>query len=164
MHTHDLSISVQTAVLTVSDTRTKQTDLSGTAINELLIESGHSVKEYSIVSDDIELISSFIRTQSENPEIQAIIITGGTGFTPRDVTYEAVSRLFEKEMTGFGELFRSLSYEEIGVKAMFSRAAAGSRNGCAIYALPGSLNAVKLGMTKLILPSIQHFTEELNRI
>ncbi|WP_431190676.1 MogA/MoaB family molybdenum cofactor biosynthesis protein [Metabacillus flavus] len=164
VHRHNQSISVQTAILTVSDTRTKENDISGAAIREFLEANGHHVEDYTIVDDDVYSIRNAVTGWCERSANQAIIITGGTGFSPRDVTYEAVSDLFHKEMTGFGELFRNLSYEEIGAKAMFSRAAAGSINGRAVYVLPGSENAVKLGMSKLILPSIQHFTEELNRL
>jgi molybdopterin adenylyltransferase len=163
MHTHNTSISIHAAVLTVSDTRTKADDKSGIEIQHLLSQQHHTVCEYQIVKDELSSITSIIQSWSNNPTVQIIIITGGTGFTPRDVTYEAVSSLLEKEMQGFGELFRSLSYTEIGPKAMFSRAVAGSLNGTAIYALPGSTNAVKLAMTQLILPTCQHFVEELHR-
>jgi molybdenum cofactor biosynthesis protein B len=163
MHNHNPSISIRAAILTVSDTRTKEDDKSGKEIQSLLTEQQHSVYEYQIVKDDLSSITSTVHSWSENPNVQVIIITGGTGFTPRDVTYEAVSSLLEKEMQGFGELFRSLSYTEIGPKAMFSRAVAGSLNGKAIYALPGSTNAVKLAMNQLILPTCQHFVEELHR-
>jgi molybdopterin adenylyltransferase len=162
MHNHK-SISVRTAVLTVSDTRTREDDKSGKEIQNLLIQQQHTVCEYQIVKDEISSITSIVKSWCEHPLVQVIIITGGTGFTPRDVTYEAVSSLLEKEMQGFGELFRSLSYTEIGPKSMFSRAVAGSLNGKAIFALPGSTNAVKLAMNKLILPTCQHFVEELNR-
>ncbi|MFJ8245943.1 molybdenum cofactor biosynthesis protein B [Peribacillus asahii] len=163
MHHHNPSISVCTAILTVSDTRTKENDTSGKEISNLLTEQQHTVHDYQIVKDELSLITSTIQDWCKNPLIQMIIITGGTGFTPRDVTYEAVSSLLDKEMQGFGELFRSLSYIEIGPKSMFSRAVAGSLDGKAIYALPGSTNAVKLAMNKLILPTCQHFVEELNR-
>jgi molybdopterin adenylyltransferase len=163
MHHHNPTISICNAVLTVSDTRTKENDKSGQEIQHLLTKHGHTVSHYQIVKDDLSAITDTIHSWCEDPMIQAIIITGGTGFTPRDVTYEAVSSLLQKEMQGFGELFRSLSFNEIGPKAMFSRAIAGSRNGKAIYALPGSTNAVKLAMNQLILPTCQHFVEELHR-
>ncbi len=163
MHHHNPSLSIRTAILTVSDTRTKENDKSGQTIQHLLTKHGHTVSDYQIVKDNLSTITDTIRSWCENPAIQAIIITGGTGFTPRDVTYEAVSGLLEKEMQGFGELFRSLSFTEIGAKAMFSRAVAGSRNGKGIYALPGSTNAVQLAMNQLILPTCQHFVEELHR-
>ncbi len=163
MHHHNPSISIHTAILTVSDTRTKENDKSGQEIQHLLTEHGHTLSKYEIVKDDFSAITDIIRSWCEDPTIQVIIITGGTGFTPRDITYEAVSGLLQKEMQGFGELFRSLSFTEIGPKAMFSRAVAGSRNGKGMYALPGSTNAVKLAMNQLILPTCQHFVEELHR-
>ncbi|WP_088066685.1 MogA/MoaB family molybdenum cofactor biosynthesis protein [Gottfriedia luciferensis] len=163
MHKHNESAIVRVAVLTVSDTRNIENDQSGKLIKSLLIENNHIVQEYKITKDDILSIDSIVNSWCENANIEVIIVTGGTGFTKRDVTYEAISRLLDKEMQGFGELFRSLSYTEIGPKAMFSRAIAGTINGRAVYAIPGSKNAVKLAMTKLILPTCQHFIEELNR-
>ncbi len=163
LHKHNESAIVRVAVLTVSDTRNIENDQSGKLIKSLLIENNHIVQEYKITKDDILSIDSIVNSWCENANIEVIIVTGGTGFTKRDVTYEAISRLLDKEMQGFGELFRSLSYTEIGPKAMFSRAIAGTINGRAVYAIPGSKNAVKLAMTKLILPTCQHFIEELNR-
>ncbi len=157
--------NVQFAVLTVSDTRTADTDKSGQTIMEIVKSHNHRIADYKIVKDEFDLIVDALKTWcGASSEIQAIIITGGTGFTPRDVTYEAVTSVIEKEMTGFGELFRHLSFEEIGTRAMFSRATAGSLNYRAIYALPGSTNAVKLGTEKVILPSVSHFLEELIRV
>ena len=163
MHETHSKTAVATAVLTVSDTRTTEDDRSGQAILSLLKEKNHSVIHYKIVKDELTDINSILHSWCENSLIQTIIINGGTGFTPRDVTYEAVSSLLEKKMDGFGELFRMLSYQEIGPRAMFSRAIAGSVRDTAIYALPGSTNAVLLAMKELILPTVQHFTEELKR-
>ncbi len=163
MHKHNEKAVVTAAVLTVSDTRTVETDESGKLIKALLNEKNHIVHDYKMTKDEIALIDSIVRTWSEDDSIQIIIITGGTGFTKRDVTYEAISKMLDKEMQGFGELFRSLSYSEIGAKAMFSRAIAGSFHDKAIYVIPGSKNAVNLAMSKLILPTCQHFVEELNR-
>ncbi|MGG0176351.1 MogA/MoaB family molybdenum cofactor biosynthesis protein [Gottfriedia acidiceleris] len=163
MHKHNEKAIVNAAVLTVSDTRTVENDESGKLIKALLDEQKHIVHDYKITKDEIALIDSIVRSWSEDETIQVIIITGGTGFTKRDVTYEAISKMLDKEMQGFGELFRSLSYTEIGPKAMFSRAIAGSFHDKAIYVIPGSKNAVNLAMTKLILPTCQHFVEELNR-
>ena len=154
---------IKAAILTVSDTRTVENDRSGQTIKQILEDNNHIVIDYQIVKDDFHNIVSILEEWCEKSDIQAIIITGGTGFTARDITYEAVTSLLEKEMTGFGELFRMLSYEEIGARAMFSRATAGSKNKTPIYALPGSTNAVKLGTEKLILPSVSHFIEELHR-
>ncbi|PGS48464.1 molybdenum cofactor biosynthesis protein B [Bacillus sp. AFS041924] len=163
MHKHNKLAVINIAVLTVSDTRTVENDESGKLIKALLKEQKHIVLDYKITKDEIPLIDSIVRSWSEDDQVQVMIITGGTGFTKRDVTYEAISNLLDKEMQGFGELFRSLSYTEIGPKAMFSRAIAGSFNDKAIYVIPGSRNAVNLAMTKLILPTCQHFVEELNR-
>lgn len=156
-------IPIHAAILTVSDTRTKDDDFSGQKIKSLLEGASFHVADYQIVKDEPSEIASHIQNWCEHESINAIIVTGGTGFTPRDQTYETIVPLLEKEMTGFGELFRYLSYEEIGAKAMFSRATAGCRNQTAIYLLPGSQNAVTLAMTKLILPTVQHFVSELNR-
>ncbi|PFH90744.1 MogA/MoaB family molybdenum cofactor biosynthesis protein [Bacillus sp. AFS088145] len=163
MHKHNEKAIINAAVLTVSDTRTVENDESGILIKALLDEQKHIVHDYKITKDEIPLIEAIVRTWSEAETIQVMIITGGTGFTKRDVTYEAISKILDKEMQGFGELFRSLSYTEIGPKAMFSRAIAGSFHDKAIYVIPGSKNAVNLAMTKLILPTCQHFMEELNR-
>jgi len=163
VHTHNPLARVQAAVLTVSDTRNTNNDESGKLIKTLLIEKNHSVVDYKITKDDKSSIVAIVDSWIKNSEIQVIILTGGTGFTPRDVTYEAISNMLEKEMQGFGELFRGLSYTEIGPKAMFSRAIAGSIKDKAIYALPGSTNAVNLAMVNLILPTCQHFLEELKR-
>lgn len=164
MHpTHD-QLSIGAAILTVSDTRTKVDDLGGQRIQSLLQEASFEVIDYQISKDEPSDILKYVLEWCENQTINTIIVTGGTGFTPRDQTYDTIVPLFEKEMVGFGELFRSLSYEEIGPKAMFSRATAGSRAKSAIYVLPGSVNAVTLAMTKLIVPTVQHFVGELNRL
>ena len=164
MHPTHHQLPIGAAILTVSDTRTKADDLSGHRIQTLLQEATFEVIDYQITKDEPSEIAEHVKKWCKNPTINTIIITGGTGFTPRDQTYDTIIPLFEKEMVGFGELFRSLSYEEIGPKAMFSRATAGSLEKCAIYVLPGSLNAVTLAMTKLILPTVQHFVGELNRL
>ncbi|WP_203362607.1 MogA/MoaB family molybdenum cofactor biosynthesis protein [Bacillus sp. REN10] len=163
MHPTHAQTSVHAAILTVSDTRTMENDKSGQHIQSLLKAAEFDVVQYRIVKDEQQAITSQVHSWCEDPTINAIIVTGGTGFTPRDITYEALTSLFEKEMSGFGELFRSLSYTDIGPRAMFSRAVAGCKNKTAIYALPGSTNAVKLGMNQLIIPTVQHFIGELNR-
>jgi molybdenum cofactor biosynthesis protein B len=161
MHNLNTSKSVKVAILTISDTRNQEDDRSGQTIEALLQTNNHTILEYEIVKDEKLIIQDKIKTWSEQSDIQAIILNGGTGFSPRDVTFEAVSTLLDKHMDGFGELFRMLSYEEIGPKALFSRAVAGSKGATAIYALPGSTNAVRLAMEKLILPTMSHFTDEL---
>ena len=164
MHPTHSQLPIKAAILTVSDTRSKVDDLGGQRIQSLLLEASFEVIHYQITKDEPSEIAGHVKEWCSNPNINTIIITGGTGFTPRDQTYDTILPLFEKEMVGFGELFRALSYEEIGPKAMFSRATAGSRQKTAIYVLPGSLNAVNLAMTKLILPTVQHFVGELNRL
>lgn len=155
---------IQVAILTVSDTRTKADDHAGQRIQSLLQEAAFEVVDYQLTKDEPLDIAHYVKNWCSDPTINTIIVTGGTGFTPRDQTYDTILPLFEKEMMGFGELFRMLSYEEIGPKAMFSRATAGSLQQTAIYVLPGSTNAVTLAMSKLIVPTVQHFVGELKRL
>jgi molybdenum cofactor biosynthesis protein B len=150
---------VNCLVVTVSDSRTEVDDASGVLIQKLLKEHGHTVAAYRIVKDDPEIIREVI--ESPPPEVEAIILTGGTGISSRDNTYEAVSGLLEKRIEGFGELFRYLSYEAIGSSAMLSRATAGSRKGRVLFSLPGSEDAVSLAMEKLILPELGHLVGQL---
>ncbi|MGG0654990.1 MogA/MoaB family molybdenum cofactor biosynthesis protein [Rummeliibacillus pycnus] len=164
MHPSHNHLPIRAAILTVSDTRTKLDDRGGQRIQSLLQEASFELVDYQISKDEPLEISKHVENWCDDCSINTIIITGGTGFTPRDQTYDTILPLFEKEMVGFGELFRSVSYEEIGPKAMFSRATAGCLNKTAIYLLPGSVNAVTLAMTKLILPTVQHFVGELNRV
>ncbi|WP_240374325.1 MogA/MoaB family molybdenum cofactor biosynthesis protein [Bacillus piscicola] len=163
MHPTNENIKGKIGVLTVSDTRTKETDKSGKIIRDLMEEAGHEVVAYDIVEDDLKELQSLLKKWLDRDSLHAIILSGGTGFSPRDVTYEAVSGLLEKEMEGFGELFRMLSYDEIGAKAMFSRAVGGSANEKAVFALPGSSNAVRLGVNELIIPILPHFIEEIQK-
>jgi len=155
--------SVRCYVLTISDTRKPATDTSGIAIAELLDANGHHVAGRAIVRDDPDAIRTAIQRQLDDAAAQIIITTGGTGITSRDSTYEVVSNLLEKRLEGFGELFRMLSYQEIGPSAMLSRACAGTAQGKLIVSLPGSENAVRLGMTKLLLPELGHLVRELSR-
>ena len=141
-------------MVTVSDTRTETDDASGRRIGDLLRQAGHRVPLYRIVPDEPEQIAALLR--SAPPDVEVIICNGGTGVARRDTTYEAISRLLEKEISGFGELFRMLSYEQIGAAAMLSRATAGVAGERVIFSLPGSTKAVELAMTKLILPEIGH--------
>jgi molybdopterin adenylyltransferase len=143
-------------VITVSDTRTLDDDRSGSRACELLQAAGHEVREREIVHDDRSAISSLIRAGISNPEVDVVLLTGGTGIAPRDVTYEVVRELLEKPLDGFGELFRALSYEQIGSAAMLSRAIGGVVGRTAIFALPGSTKAVELGITTLIAPELGH--------
>lgn len=152
-HRHDAH-GVGCGVITVSDTRTPDADGSGRKIQELLRAHGHRVEHYQILKDEPALIAAAIRAAPAAAEV--IIINGGTGLARRDTTYEAVSRLLDKEITGFGELFRMLSYEQIGAAAMLSRATAGVAGNRILFSVPGSTAAVELAMTKLILPQLGH--------
>jgi molybdenum cofactor biosynthesis protein B len=155
--------SVRCYVLTISDTRTPGNDTSGIAIAELLEANGHEVMGRSIVKDDPDAIRSTVLKQLDESSAQVIITTGGTGITSRDSTYEVICDLLDKRLDGFGELFRMLSYQEIGPSAMLSRACAGTAQGKIIVSLPGSENAVRLGMTRLLLPELGHLIRELSR-
>jgi molybdenum cofactor biosynthesis protein B len=155
--------SVRCHVVTVSDTRTEETDTAGRAIGELLRAAGHDVAGRTIVSDDLALVRGAIERQLADPGVEVIILTGGTGITSRDSTYEAVDGLLEKRLDGFGELFRMLSYEQIGSAAMLSRVCAGLVAGRIVVALPGSEAAVRLGMERLLLPELGHLVREAKR-
>ncbi len=148
--------TVRCAVITLSDTRTEETDTSGKRIKDLLAEQGQPVVAYRILKDEPEQITAVVQALLAQPEVDAIITTGGTGIAPRDTTFEAIQGLLEKEITGFGEMFRMLSYEDIGAAAMLTRATAGVASGKVIISLPGSTGAVELGMTKLVLPQLGH--------
>jgi molybdenum cofactor biosynthesis protein B len=151
-------------IITVSDTRDKDTDKSGKLMMELLEQSGHKIIDYIIVKDECTPIENEIIKGCNNEEIDVILINGGTGIAKRDVTIETVKHLLEKEMTGFGEIFRMLSYtEDIGSSAILSRAIAGVVKNKAVFSTPGSTGAVKLAMNKLILPEIGHVVRELKK-
>ena len=155
--------TVRCAILTISDSRTTETDTSGGLIRDMLRMAGHKVADYQIVPDDPDRITDMLAEWTTLDSIQAILSNGGTGIASRDTTYDAISGLLEKRIDGFGELFRMLSWEEIGAAAMLSRAVAGVANGTLIIAMPGSTNAVRLAMTKLILPEIGHLIFEINK-
>lgn len=155
--------SVGCFILTVSDSKTPETDTSGSLIRELLEKAGHAVVGSAIVKDEPSEVRAVIRSQAADPGVQAIIMTGGTGITSRDSTFEAVEALLDKRLTGFGELFRFLSYQEIGPAAMLSRAQAGVSQGRIVFSLPGSPNACRLALEKLILPELGHLVREVNR-
>lgn len=152
-HGHDVR-SVRCGVITVSDTRTPADDISGQRIQVLLRESGHSIESHQILKDEAELIRQAIIDLPKMAE--AVILNGGTGLARRDTTFEAVQGLLDKEISGFGELFRMLSYDEIGAAAMLSRAIAGVAGDRVLFSVPGSTKAVELAMTKLILPELGH--------
>jgi molybdenum cofactor biosynthesis protein B len=150
-------------VLTISDTRTLETETSGRAIADLLAEHGHAVVDRTIVRDEPTEVARLVRDHAARHDVEAIITTGGTGLSRRDATYEALVTLFDKRLEGFGELFRALSFEAIGPPAMLSRACAGVVNGRILFALPGSEHAVRLAMTRLILPELGHIRRELTK-
>jgi molybdenum cofactor biosynthesis protein B len=150
-------------VITCSDTRTPDTDTSGQLIQKLLKNQGHSVVAYHLVKDEPEQIKARIAEGTGNDQIQAIIINGGTGISRRDSTFEAVDGMLEKRLDGFGEVFRFLTYQEIGSAAMMSRATAGIIKGRVLFSTPGSENAVRLAMDKLILPELGHLVKELTK-
>ncbi|MDY0396975.1 molybdenum cofactor biosynthesis protein B [Virgibacillus halophilus] len=151
-------------VITVSDTRTNDTDKSGNIISSLLTSSGHRVVNRIIVPDELVEIKQSLHTCCEDPRVNAVVVNGGTGVAKRDVTIEAVESLLEKEMPGFGELFRLISYQEdIGSAAILSRAIAGIHNHTVIFSVPGSSGAVKLAMERLILPEVSHVLHELQK-
>ncbi|MBI4263567.1 MAG: MogA/MoaB family molybdenum cofactor biosynthesis protein [Acidobacteria bacterium] len=150
-------------VLTVSDTRTADTDTSGRAIRELLEGAHHTVAGHAIVRDEPTQVTAAVRERLADPRTQAIITTGGTGISPRDGTFEAIDRLLDTRLDGFGELFRMLSFQEIGAAAMLSRATAGTASRKAIFVLPGSEHAVRLAMTRLIIPELGHVVQQLNQ-
>ena len=149
-------------VLTVSDTRTPETDTSGRAIRELLSAAGHEIAGQRIVRDEPSDVAAVVREQVASSSVQVVITTGGTGITARDGTFEAIDGLLEKRLDGFGELFRMLSFQEIGAAAMLSRATAGTMQRKAIFVLPGSENAVRLALTRLILPELGHVLQQLS--
>lgn len=155
--------AVRVAVLTVSDTRTEATDTSGRAIRELLAGAGHAVVAAAIVTDDPDAVTAFVRRELESGLAQVVITTGGTGITSRDSTYEAIDALLEKRLDGFGELFRMLSYHDVGPAAMMSRACAGLVRGRVVITLPGSEGAVRLAMTKLVLPELTHLVQQASK-
>lgn len=148
--------SVRCAVLTLSDTRTEDTDTSGARIRALLAEQAHDVVAYRILKDEPDELIAALRDLIARPDVDAVVTNGGTGIAPRDTTFEAIQAVLDKEIPGFGEMFRTLSYADIGSAAMLTRATAGVAGDTVIVSLPGSTGAVELGMTKLVLPELGH--------
>jgi molybdenum cofactor biosynthesis protein B len=155
--------SVPCYVLTISDTRTLETETSGRTIADLLLAAGHTVVGRAVVKDEPSDVRRLVAEALQAGAAQAIITTGGTGIAKRDSTFEALTALFEKRIDGFGELFRLISYDEVGSAAMLSRATAGVAGGRVVFLLPGSEAAVKLAMDRLILPELGHIVGELNK-
>jgi molybdenum cofactor biosynthesis protein B len=162
-HPNTPGITVTCAVVTISDTRTPQTDKSGEIIQQLLTDAGHTVGAYTIIPDEPEQIQQQIKLLGQNTNLDAVIFNGGTGIAPRDTTYDAIEKLLEKTLPGFGELFRFLSYQEIGSRAIASRSVAGVYQNKLIFSLPGSSNAVRLAMEKLILPELIHLVSQIHK-
>lgn len=154
---------VRSFVLTVSDTRTVDTDSGGRAVADLLTSAGHIVTGRLIVKDEASQVRDAIESQLADDSVDAVITTGGTGITSRDSTYEAVVSLLDKQLDGFGELFRMLSYQDIGAAAMMSRATAGLARRHIVIALPGSEAAVRLAMEKLVLPELGHLVQQARK-
>ncbi len=155
--------SVNCAVLIISDSRTEDTDESGKLLKQRLSQNGHRVMAYSILKNDADVIRKKMGELLGQEELQVIITSGGTGVSHRDVTIETVTPLLEKKMDGFGELFRSLSYQEIGTGSVMSRAIAGVAEGKIVICIPGSLGAASLAIDKIILPEIGHMVREATR-
>jgi len=154
--------SVGCYVLTVSDTRTPETDTSGRAIRELLEGAGHVVTGHDLVRDEPADVAARVRARLHDGSTHVVVTTGGTGISARDATFEAVDALLDKRLDGFGELFRMLSFEEIGSAAMLSRATAGTIGRTVVFVLPGSEGAVRLAMTRLVLPELGHLVQQLH--
>jgi molybdopterin adenylyltransferase len=155
--------SVSVHVVTISDTRTLDTDASGRLIVELLEGAGHRVAGRRLLRDDADQVRAFVAALTSEALADVVITTGGTGITARDSTFEAVDGLLTKRLPGFGELFRALSYQQIGAAAMLSRATAGLVDRTVVIVLPGSQNAVRLALEELVLPEIGHLVREARR-
>jgi molybdenum cofactor biosynthesis protein B len=162
-HPDTISIRVACAVVTVSDTRSPETDKSGQLIQQLLLGANHVVGAYTIIKDEPAQIQGQIELLGKDANLDVVLFNGGTGIAPRDTTYDAIEKLLEKTLPGFGELFRFLSYQEIGSRAIASRAVAGVYQNKLIFSLPGSSNAVRLGMEKLILPELTHLVNQMRQ-
>lgn len=154
-------MTVTCAVITVSDTRSPETDTSGQLIKQLLENAGHAIGEYAILKDEPTQIRALLATLGQRPDLDALIFNGGTGIAPRDTTYDALENELSKTLPGFGELFRFLSYQEIGSRAIASRAVAGVYQSKLVFSVPGSSNAVKLAIEKLILPELVHLVNQI---
>ena len=154
---------VRVAVLTISDTRTPETDAGGDTVEELLRVAGHEIVHRAILRDEATGIRTKLVELLARPDVDAVITTGGTGISARDTTYEVADRMIEKKLDGFGEIFRMLSYEEVGAAAMLSRCVAGAVGTKFVACLPGSRNAVRLAVEKLLVPEISHIVFELRK-
>jgi molybdopterin adenylyltransferase len=161
-HPDSQILSIACAVITVSDTRTATTDSSGQLLQQLLTTAGHQVLFYRIIPDEPTQIGDLLTALSEDQQVQMVVFNGGTGIAPRDTTYDALAKLLEKTLPGFGEIFRWLSYAEIGTRTIASRAVAGTYQNLLVFSLPGSRGAVQLGVSKIILPEMNHLIKQLH--
>lgn len=156
-------LAIRCAVITVSDSRTRESDRSGQLIEQSLIAAGHVIASYQILADEPELIRQQLQHLTQEFTVEAIILNGGTGIAPRDTTYDVVEPMLTKILPGFGEIFRMLSYQEVGSRAIASRALAGVLHQTLVFCLPGSSKAVELAMKTLILPELLHLTRQLRQ-
>jgi len=162
-HRESAPETVRVAILTISDSRTRETDTGGDIAEELLEDAGQEIVERRIVRDEVAGIRKELVDLLARSDVDAVVTTGGTGISARDTTYEVVERMIDKQLDGFGEIFRMLSYEEIGAAAMMSRALAGTVGTKFIASLPGSRNAVRLAVEKLLVPELAHIVFELRK-
>lgn len=162
-HRSEAPAHVRFAVLTVSDTRTKETDESGQLIIELVHAAFHAAVARALCKDEPAQVAALVRDATAQQGVDVLVVTGGTGLSRRDSTYDAIRGLYETEIPGFGELFRMLSHQEIGAAAMLSRASAGIVNGKPVFSVPGSASAVRLAMTRLILPEVGHLLAQVRK-
>ena len=162
-HRESAPETVRVAILTISDTRTRETDTGGDIAEELLRDAGHEIVARRIVRDEVAGIRNNLVDLLASSDVDAVVTTGGTGISARDTTYEVVERMIEKKLEGFGEIFRMLSYEEIGAAAIMSRALAGAVGTKFVASLPGSRNAVRLAVEKLLVPELAHVVFELRK-
>jgi molybdenum cofactor biosynthesis protein B len=162
-HKASAKASVKLGIVTVSDTRTLETDTSGLLIDQIATQAGHEVAWRKIVRDEPVEIQNVIAQSQLDPSIQAVLITGGTGISPRDQTVETLEKLFTKQIPGYGELFRWLSFQEIGPACILSRATGGLIGPLVVLLMPGSRAAVKLAMEQIIVPELPHLVREANK-
>lgn len=162
-HRHRAKRALTAVVITVSDTRTPDTDTGGALVAELLEAAGHRVVDRSIVCDEVDAIQKAVDAAIMRDDVQVVLLTGGTGIAARDVTPEALDPILDRQLPGFGELFRTLSHQEIGSAAMMSRALAGIARGRVVAALPGSRAAIRLALERLLLPELTHLVAEATK-
>jgi molybdenum cofactor biosynthesis protein B len=162
-HRRTAAASIGVAIITVSDTRTQADDTSGRLARELFEGAGHVVRDQRIVKDEPDHVREVVRELAARGDVRAVLLTGGTGISRRDRTFEAISSLLDRRLDGFGEIFRSLSYAEIGSSAMLSRAVAGLIGDTAVFSVPGSTAAVRLALTRLVLPEVGHLVGEIDK-